>query len=265
MRLNFNKMITYSFTGLVLLFLMLPTFIVIPMSFSSASYLTFPPPDFSLQWYQKFFSDSQWMESLFLSIKVGFVTMILATILGTLASITLVRSNSKWSSFLYYLTVMPMIVPLIIIAIMIYSFYIRVNLQGTFIGLVVAHTIVAIPFVITVVSGSLRGFDIRIEQAAISLGAHPLKAFMKITVPILSPSLISGALFAFITSFDELIISIFISDTFTKTLPVKMWEGVRLEIDPVLTAIASILILISIALFIAIEFLKWFSKRRGLS
>ncbi|MCF6093678.1 ABC transporter permease [Microaerobacter geothermalis] len=265
MKINWNKILIYSFACLVLLFLILPTFIVIPISFSPSRFLEFPPPGFSLQWYKNFFSSDSWVNSFFFSLKVGFVTMISATILGTLASITLARSNSKWNSMLYYIMVTPMIVPLIIIAVAIYSLFIRTNLQGSFIGLVIAHTIIAIPYVITTVVGSLRGFDIRIEQAAISLGAHPFIAFMRVTVPIISPALISGALFAFIASFDELIVSIFVSGVFAKTLPVKMWEGIRLEIDPTIAAIASILITISVALFAAIELLKFISNRKGLS
>lgn len=263
MRRNWNKALIYTFSIVVLLFLILPTFIVIPISFSSSSYMEFPPPGYSLQWYHKFFGDTQWTGALFLSFKVGVTTMILASLLGTMASITLVRTKSKFNTIFYFLSITPMIVPLIVIAVVVYSLFIRINIQGSFIGLVIAHTIVAIPFVITTVLGSLRGFDIRIEQAAISLGAHPILAFLKITVPIIGPSLISGALFAFIASFDELIISIFVSDTFTKTLPVKMWEGIRLEIDPTLAAIASVLITISIALLLSVEFLKAFGKKRG--
>ncbi|MDR6997825.1 ABC transporter permease [Neobacillus niacini] len=263
--MSFNKIFIYSFASLVLLFLIAPTFIVIPLSFSSSRYMEFPPPGFSLQWYDSFFSDPEWMGSLFLSLKVGIASMILATILGTLASVNLARSHSKWTEPIYYILITPMVVPLIIIAVVIYGFFVRLNLQGSFLGLVIAHTIVAIPFVITTVLGSLRSFDIRIEQAAISLGAHPIIAFCKITIPTIMPALISGALFAFISSFDELIISIFVSDSFSKTLPVKMWEGIRLEVDPTLAAIASVLISFSIAVFIALEILKKFSKKRGLA
>jgi putative spermidine/putrescine transport system permease protein len=205
------------------------------------------------------------MDAFFLSIKVGIVTMIFATILGTLASLALTRKQSKLNNFFYYILVTPMIVPLIIIAVAVYSVFIRINIQGSFIGLVIAHTIVAIPYVITTVMGSLRGFDIRIEQAAMSLGANPFQAFMRVTVPIISPALISGALFAFIASFDELIISIFVSDTFTKTLPVKMWEGIRLEIDPTLAAIASVLIAISVAMLLSVELLRMVGKKREIN
>lgn len=260
--MNVNKIFVYGITALVLLFLTFPTFIVIPLSFSSSKYMEFPPPGFSLQWYEAFFNSPTWMNSLWLSIKVGIGTMIIATIIGTMASITLARINSKLTNFLYFIFITPMVIPLIIVAIVVYSLFIRLNLQGSYIGLVLAHTVIAVPFVITTVLGSLRGFDIRIEQAAISLGAHPLKAFLKVTVPIISPALVSGALFAFVTSFDELIIAIFLSDTFTKTLPVKMWEEIRMEISPTLAAIASILILISIAVFFAMEVYKWLSNRK---
>lgn len=260
-----NRIWIYSVGCLVLLFLVLPTFIVVPISFSSSRYLEFPPPGFSLQWYRAFLSDSDWLNSLFLSLRVGVLTMISATFLGTLASVTIARSESKWAQHLYYLMAMPIVVPLIVIAVVVYGFFIRMNLQGTLLGLVIAHTIFAIPFVVTTVLSSLRGYDMRIEQAAISLGAHPVKAFLKVTVPVISPALVSGALFAFIASFDELIISIFVSGTFAKTLPVRLWESIRLEMDPTLAAIASVLIAFSISFFIAVELLKLLNRKKGLS
>lgn len=257
-----NKVFVRTIAALVLIFLVLPTFIVIPLSFSSSKYMEFPPPGFSLQWYESFFNNPMWMDSLWLSIKVGIGTMILATIIGTMASVTLARVKNKFTEFLYFLFIIPMVIPLIIVAIVVYSLFIRMNLQGSYFGLVLAHTIIAIPYVITTVLGALKSYDIRIEQAAISLGAHPLKAFLKVTVPVISPALVSGALFAFVTSFDELIIAIFISDTFTKTLPVKMWEDIRMEIDPTLAALASILIGISILIFAIMEIYNWFSRKK---
>lgn len=257
-----NKVFVRTIAALVLIFLVLPTFIVIPLSVSSSKYMEFPPPGFSLQWYESFFNNPMWMDSLWLSIKVGIGTMILATIIGTMASVTLARVKNKFTEFLYFLFIIPMVIPLIIVAIVVYSLFIRMNLQGSYFGLVLAHTIIAIPYVITTVLGALKSYDIRIEQAAISLGAHPLKAFLKVTVPVISPALVSGALFAFVTSFDELIIAIFISDTFTKTLPVKMWEDIRMEIDPTLAALASILIGISILIFAIMEIYNWFSRKK---
>lgn len=257
-----NKVFIRTLAGLVLLFLTIPTFIAIPLSFSSSKYMEFPPPGFSLQWYESFFNSPAWMNSLWLSIKVGFGTMILAIIIGTMASVTLARVNNKLTNFLYFIFIIPMVIPLIIVAIVVYSLFIRMNLQGSYIGLVLAHTIIAVPYVITTVLGALKSYDIRIEQAAISLGAHPLKAFLKVTVPVISPALVSGALFAFVTSFDELIIAIFLSDTFTKTLPVKIWEEIRMEIDPTLAAIASILIGISVLVFVLMEIYNWISRRK---
>jgi len=264
-RRSYGKMAIYGFAVLVLIFLVLPTLIVIPMSFSSARYLEFPPPGFSLRWYENFFNTPSWVDSFTYSIKVGLCAAILAAVFGVMASIVLARVKSKWVDAIYYVTMTPMIVPLVIIAVSLYSAYIQMKLQGTFIGLVIAHTVIAIPYVITTVSGSLRVFDIRIEQAAISLGAHPLKAFMKITVPIISPSLLSGALFAFITSFDELIVSIYVSGVTSKTLPVRMWEGIRIEIDPTITAISAILIMITVAFFVCMQIFQAMSRKRGLS
>lgn len=263
--INWRKNVIYAFSMLVLLFLMIPTFIVIPMSFSSSQYLQFPPPGFSTKWYEKFFSSPAWLDSFIFSLKVGFATMILATIIGTLASLVLSRVKSKWMNLIYYIIMTPMIVPLIIIAVAIYSFFVQSKLQGSYIGLVIAHTVIALPYVVTTVLGSLKNFDIQLEQAARSLGAPPFTAFMKITVPIISPALISGALFAFIASFDELIVSIFVSSAESKTLPVRMWEGVRLDIDPTITAISSILIFISIILFVCMQLLQILSRKKGMS
>lgn len=254
----------FAFSFLVLLFLVIPTFIVIPISFSSAQYLQFPPPGFSLQWYESFFGNDDWVSSLLLSVKVGLVTMVCATILGTLVSLVISRSTWKWVQSLYFLVMAPMLIPLIIIAIVVYTFFMKLGISGTFLGLVIAHTIIALPFVIITVLGALQGFDVAIEKAAVSLGAHPIVAFMKVTVPVISPALFSGALFAFIASFDEVIISSFVSGPLVKTLPVKMWESLRLQIDPTIAAIASVLIAITTALFIASNILNYLRSRRAM-
>lgn len=254
----------YFFGSLVLLFLVMPTFIVIPISFSSAQYLKFPPPGFSLQWYEAFFGNEDWVQSLLLSFKVGVVTMICATVLGTLVSIALSRSSSKWVQSLYFLVMAPMLIPLIIVALVVYTFFMKLGISGTFLGMVIAHTIIALPFVIITVLGALQSFDVSIEKAAVSLGAHPFVAFLKVTVPIISPALFSGALFAFIASFDEVIISSFVSGPLVKTLPVKMWESLRLQIDPTIAAIASILIAITTALFFASTLLNYLRSKKAM-
>jgi len=248
--------VLYVFCGMVFVFLIAPLFVVIPMSFSSSQFLKFPPPGFSMQWYQNYFESRNWMEATWVSFQVAFLTAILATILGTLLAIALVRGKFPGRNLIYTLVISPMIVPLIITAIAIYFFYAKLHLVGSVPGVVAAHTILAIPFVLVLVTTTLKGFDETLERAALNLGANPLKAFLLVTLPIIKPGVISGALFAFIASFDELVIVIFISGTHAVTLPKRMWDNIREEIDPTIAAVATILIAISILLMFSMELLR---------
>ena len=238
------------------MFLLLPIFIIIPISFSSARYLMFPPPGFSLQWYENYFFSRSWMDATLVSLQVASITTITATILGTLLAISLVRAKFPGKDLFYSFAVSPLIIPPIISAISLYFFFSKLHLVGTIFGLVTAHTILAIPFVLVLVSATLKGLDETLERAAISLGASPLKTFFYVILPNIRPGIISGALFAFIISFDELVIVIFISGAKTVTLPKRMWDGIRLEIDPTIAAVSSILIAISILLMVCISLLQ---------
>lgn len=247
--------------GLVLLYLIFPILVVIPLSFSSATYLSFPPPGFSLQWYQNFFSRSDWLGSAWLSIWVGISVMALATGLGTPAAIALVRGRFRGKELVNAFILSPIIVPGIIVAIGIYFFYARLGLLGSPFSLVLAHTCLAVPFVVINVSATLYGFDERLEYAAMSLGASPWGTFWQVTLPIIRPGVLAGALFAFITSFDELIVALFVSGTTAVTLPRKMWEGIRFEIDPTIAAVSTILILFTGTLLLTAELLRRRSER----
>jgi putative spermidine/putrescine transport system permease protein len=231
--------------GVVLLYLTLPIFIVIPMSFSSADYLQFPPPGFSLKWYRSLFGDYHWLLAAERSFKVAIITTILSTFLGILSSLSFIRGNFKGKNYINFLLLSPMIFPVIIIAIAIYGFYANLGIVGTVFGLVIAHTVMAFPFVFVTVSAALTNYNMEIEYASLSLGANRLKTFLKITLPIIRPGVMSGALFAFIISFDEVVVSMFISG-WRYTLPVKMWMDVRTEINPTITAVSSLLICLSI-------------------
>jgi putative spermidine/putrescine transport system permease protein len=230
----------YVVGGIVILFLILPIFIVIPISFSSSSYLQFPPKGFSLQWYKKFFNSYTWTTALFTSIKVAVATTILATLLGTLASFSFVRGRFKGKELLYPFILSPMVIPIIIFAIAVYFFFSKLHLIGKPAGLILAHTVLAVPFVIINVSATLKGFDINLEKAAMNLGARPLQTFLRITFPLIKPGVITGALFAFITSFDEIVVAMFISGTTAVTLPKRMLEGIRSEINPTISAVSTI-------------------------
>lgn len=255
------RLLLYVFCTLVLIYLVFPVLVVIPLSFSSAQYLTFPPPGFSLQWYRNFFSRDDWVSAAILSFWVASVVMVLATILGTLAALGLVRGRFPGRGLVNTFIVSPLIVPAIIVAIGIYFFYAKLGLVGHPLALITAHTALAVPFVVVNVSATLYGFDERLEFAAMNLGANRLQTFWHVTLPIIRPGVLAGALFAFITSWDELIVALFISGTGAVTLPRKMWDSIRFQIDPTIAAVSTLLILITGSLFFSAEMLRRRSER----
>jgi putative spermidine/putrescine transport system permease protein len=242
--------------GAVLCYLIFPIAIVVPVSFSSGSYLRFPPPGFGLRWYQNFFERSDWIDSAELSLAIGIAVMLLATVLGTPAAIALVRSQFNGRGLINSFIISPLIAPAIIVAIGIYFFYAQLGMIGNPISLVIAHTCLAVPFVVINVSASLYGFDERLEYAAMSLGATPWRTFWQVTFPIIRPGVLAGALFAFITSFDELVIALFVSGTTAVTLPRKMWESIQFEIDPTIAAASTMLVAVTGALFLTADLLR---------
>jgi len=242
----------YLWCGFVFLFLVAPIFVVVPISFSSSRFLQFPPPGFSLQWYEHYFTSREWIESTVTSFEVACVTCVLATVFGTILAVVLVKAKLPGRNLIYGLAVSPMIFPFIISAIALYFFYSRLHMVGSKSGVIIAHTILAIPYVLIIVSAALKGFDETLERASLSLGANPLKTFVLVVLPIIRPAVIFGALFAFIISFDEAVIIIFIAGIHAVTLPKRMWDGIRLEIDPTIAAVATLLIGFSIILMITI-------------
>jgi putative spermidine/putrescine transport system permease protein len=255
------QVILWLFVGLVLAYLVFPVFVVAPVSFSSARYLQFPPPGWSLQWYQNYFDRPGWIPATLLSIRVGLVTALLATVLGTAASLALVRGRFPGRDAINSFMVSPLVVPAIIVAIGVYFVYAQARLVGNWLGLVLAHTALALPFVVTNVSATLHGFDERLEYAAMNLGANRWQTFRRVTLPIIQPGVLAGALFAFIVSFDELIVALFVSGTGAVTLPRKMWDSLRQEIDPTIAAVSTILITLSIVIFVTAELLRQRSER----
>lgn len=244
---------------LILLFLLAPILIVIPLSFSSASYFVFPPPGFSLKWYHSFLSNDVWIDAMIRSLLVGLLTAILATIIGTMAAIAITRLEFQGKMAVMGLMISPMVIPLIVVAIAIYRSYSYTHLVGTNIGLVLAHSLLAIPIVFVTVTASMQGVDRNIEMAALGLGSTPIGVFFKITLPLIRPAMLSAALFAFITSLDELVVTIFISGVSAITLPKVMWDGIRTQVDPTITAVASILIALTTLLFLL---QAWFTQRQ---
>ena len=254
--------ILYGVCGVVLLFLNSPLFIVFPMSFSSASYLAFPPPGYSLQWYQKFFQRPDWIQSTWYSFKIAFVVTLLSTTLGTLASLGFVRGGFRGKNLISAFIISPLIVPYIIIALASYFFLAKWKLVGSQAGLILIHIVIAVPIVFIIVSNTLRNFDISLEKAAMIMGANRVRTFFKITLPLIKTGVFSGAFFSFLTSFDELIVVLFIGGVKIVTLPRRMWEGVRHETDPTITAVATILILLSVIILSVIMTTQAISEKR---
>ena len=251
------------FAWLVLFGMDFPISIIFPLSFSDAPFLQFPPPDYSLRWFEKYFSREDWTGPTITSFQVAGVTMVIATVIGTLASIAIVRGKFPGKRLAVGLLMSPIIVPTIILAVALYYLFASYGLIGTRTGLVLAHTVLAVPYVIVVVSAALERIDPSLEQAAWTLGATKFKAFVKVTLPLIRPAVLTAALFAFLASFDEVVVAIFISGTSATTLPKRMWDGIREEIDPTIAAVAALLIVLSLLLMLAAELLRRRSRQPG--
>ena len=249
------------FVGLVLLFLIAPIVAIMPLSFSSDTYFSYPLPGFSLKWYEEFFTNERWYGSLRLSLILATCTTILATTLGTLAALGISRGNLPFRATLMAVLISPMIVPVIISALGMFFFYSSIGLTGTIPGLILAHTALATPFVVITVTATLSSFDKTLMRAGESLGATPTQTFYKVVMPLIMPGMISGALFAFVTSFDEVIAVLFIAGPEQRTLPRQMFSGIREQISPTITAAASVLIVFSTLLLITVELLRRRSER----
>jgi putative spermidine/putrescine transport system permease protein len=259
--------------GLILLFLIFPILVIIPLSFSVENFFTFTPgmlaldPDaFSLKHYRAFFTSREWQDALWNSVRIAPVATLISVTLGTLAAIGLSQPHVPFRATIMAILISPMIVPLIISAAGMYFFYSRLGLQGTYWGVVLAHAALGIPFVIITVTATLVGFDQSLVRAAANLGAGPVRTFFKVQMPLILPGVISGALFAFITSFDEVVVVLFVGSAAQTTLPWQMFTGLREQISPTILAVATILVAISVALLATLEILRRRSEKlRGMS
>lgn len=259
--------------GLIFFFLIFPILVIIPLSFNAENFFTFTPkmlaldPEgYSFKHYQDFFHNPDWQQALRNSVMIAPAATLLATGFGTLAAIGLARSHVPFRGAIMAILISPMIVPLIISAAGMYFFYSRIGLQGTYWGVVLAHAVLGTPFVIITVTATMVGFDRSLERAAASLGANPVTTFFKVQMPLILPGVISGALFAFITSFDEVVVVLFLGSASQKTLPWQMFTGLREQISPTILAVASILVALSVILLTFLELMRRRSERqRGLS
>ena len=245
----------------ILLFLVSPVVIVFPLSLSSGTYLSFPPPGFSLKWYAAFFASRSWTDAAWVSVEVGIPVTIAAVLLGTPAALGLRRARFPGQRLINALVLSPLIVPGIIVAIGTYFVYAQYGLVGNKIALILGHTCIAVPFVVINVASALQGVDPALEKAASNLGAAPWPAFRQITLPLIAPGILAGALFAFITSFDELLIALFLSGTGAVTLPRRMFDEIRYDLDPTIAAVSSLLILITTGLMVTAEMLRRRAQR----
>ncbi|MBC9927893.1 MULTISPECIES: ABC transporter permease [unclassified Leucobacter] len=246
-----TKTILWILAGLVSIWLVAPSLIVIPLSFTDKVSLVFPPSGWSLRWYESFFTDPAWTMALGNSLLIGVLVAVVATVLGLLASLGLRRmTNKKLAAGLTAGMLAPMVVPGIVVAIGLYAVFLKAGLVGTLIGFVLAHTVLALPFTVVAITAGFAGFDSRLELAAMSLGASRVTTFFKVTLPNIVPGMVSGALFAFVTSFDEVMLSLFIKSPYLNTLPVLMYSSVTRDTDPTLAAAATVILLITTALVI---------------
>jgi mannopine transport system permease protein len=237
-------------------FLLLPTLLIIPMSFGPDRYLRFPPGGFSLHWYAQYFTDPDWVDATLFSLQVAILTAIVATIIGTLVSLALVRGRLPFRAAIELLVMGPVIVPNIALAIAMFLVFDRLRLVGTTFAFVIAHTALAMPFVVFTVLASLYRFDADLELAALSCGASRIAAFRHVTLPVIAPGVVSAAVFAFIISFDEPVISFFISDLDRKSLPRKMFEDIDFNVSPTLAAVATMLSVFTVLALVAAHLLR---------
>ncbi|MEX2615435.1 MAG: ABC transporter permease [Alphaproteobacteria bacterium] len=259
--------------GLVFLFLIGPILVIIPLSFNAEPYFTFSegmialdPDAWSLRWYRDFFTSDSWLGAIRNSFIVAFFSTILATALGTLAALGMSSRYMPYRATVMAVLISPMIVPLIISAAGMFFFFSKYQLTQTYTGVILAHTALGIPFVVITVTATLTGFDHTFTRAAASLGASPMRTFFRVVLPLVTPGVVSGALFAFITSFDEVVVVLFIAGPEQRTIPIQMWSGIREEISPTILAVATLLVMLSIGLLTVMELLRRRSERlRGLT
>jgi putative spermidine/putrescine transport system permease protein len=231
-----------SLAGLVALFLLLPIAIVVPMSFSTAISFEFPPPGYSLGYYAKYFTSEEWLRPTLNSFVIALGATALTMLLVVPAAFGYVRYRFRGKAFVNLLMMAPLIVPHVVSALAYYGFLGRARLTGTHLGVIVAHGVLAVPVAFLVITATLKGFDRNLERAAMSSGAGPLRTFFHVTLPVLRPGMLVGALFAFLSSFNEAVVVIFIGGREASTLPKKMYESIRLESDPVIAVVSTLLV-----------------------
>jgi putative spermidine/putrescine transport system permease protein len=246
---------------LALLFLVSPLIVVIPNGFSSGDYLLFPTPGISMQWFANFFANQTWTDATIVSFQVALGAALLATVAGTAAAIALDSSSFPGKNLVLLLLLSPLVVPVVIVGIATYAFFVSINLYGSLLSLILAHALLGVPYVLISVTASLNQQDPRMRMAAMSLGANPWRTFREITLPLALPGIVGGVVLAFIISFDEVVIATFLAGIRTTTLPMRMFQAVQAELDPTIAAASTLLIVLA-ALLLSVFSLTEAVQRR---
>ncbi|MGE0238549.1 MAG: ABC transporter permease [Parvibaculaceae bacterium] len=237
-------------------FLIVPLLVIIPLGFNAGDFLTFPMTGYSLRWYWELFGSSQWLPPMLNSFFISLVAAAIATCLGTAAALGLTRTGPILRYPQLAIFLMPVIMPVAVLAVGIYFAFVRLGLQNTFAGLILAHAGLGAPFVVTTVGATLKGFDERLVQAGQSLGASPATVFRRITFPLVLPGILSGAVFAFAVSFDDVVIALFLAGPDQRTLPLQMFSGMRENTSPAIAAAAAFMMVIAVLLLVTVQLLR---------
>ena len=249
------------FSAGMLIFLMLPILVMAPLSFNEGSFLSYPLSGVSLRWYETFFSSPDWLNALRNSFIVAPAATVVATAFGTLAAVGLSRGEFRGKALVMAVLISPMVAPVVIVAVGLYFFFSQLGLINSYFGLVLAHAALGAPFVVVTVNATLQGYDHNLSRAAASLGAPPLLSFRKVMLPLIAPGVASGALFAFATSFDEVVVTLFLASPAQRTLPMQMFGGIRENLDPTIAAAATLMISAALLLLLVMEWLRGRSEK----
>ncbi|HEX4766143.1 MAG TPA: ABC transporter permease [Lichenihabitans sp.] len=255
-RLGLFRIVLVGIALLVGAFLLLPILLIVALSFGSSRYLQFPPPAWTLKWYAALFADPDWLSSFATSLEIAVTVMIVATLIGLMASFGLTRGRFPGKEVLRALFLTPMVLPVVVLAVGLYAFFLRLHLNGTFAGFVIAHVVVALPFAIISICNALERFDKSIEDAAVLCGASPLEAKIRITLPAIRLGLFGAAIFSFLASWDEVVIAIFMASPDLQTLPVRIFSTLRQDLSPVIAAVSTLLVGLTIVLMLLASLLR---------
>ncbi|WP_435656586.1 ABC transporter permease [Brucella pituitosa] len=251
----FAKIVGGCVIAAILFFLILPTILVVPMSLSQTDYIKFPPDGFTLRWYYAYFTDPDWMSATWFSFRIALMTTITATIIGTMAALAIVRGNLPWKNGIQALSIGPLIVPHVVLGVALFLVFAPLQLTGSFTGFLIAHTVLAVPYVLITVMASLQRFDPELELAALNCGANCFQTFFRIVLPNIMPGIASGGVFAFLASFDEATVAFFISETGGKSIGRKMFEDIDFNLTPVIAAASTFMIVIALVLMSIAHFM----------